>query len=125
MAQSVSALADTHLTREAFTTFCNSVQVAALKIDYCVDIAKPEISFDVFLQGTRIGGGVLNPQSPSVTIEGAISGIKVRATLTADFERKQVSYEIEICVPILGCAKYAGVLFSWLTADFTALRATS
>ena len=96
-----------------FNQVCNSFSIGPLKIDYCVDLAIPQVTFSVFLAGIKIGGGTINPQHPCVTVGGGVAGFKAEATLCVDPAKKQVTYEIEICAPFVGCKKYKGVLFSW------------
>ncbi|PYQ27007.1 MAG: hypothetical protein DMF56_21900 [Acidobacteria bacterium] len=101
------------LDEASFQQFCNSFSVSALTIKYCIDLAIPQVSVEVYLFGARIGGGVINPSNPSITIGGSVAGFKAEVKLTADFTKNQVTYNITLCAPIVGCKNYSGVLFSW------------
>lgn len=101
------------LHETAMQQFCNSFSVGPVRINYCIDLTVPQITFEIYVAGVRIGGGTINPQNPSVTIGGSVDGFKVEATLTADFPARQLKYKIVVCVPILGCTTYEGILFSW------------
>jgi hypothetical protein len=93
--------------------FCNSFSVSALTIKYCLDLSIPQITLDIYIAGVRIGGGTINPSNPSITIGGSAAGFKAEVTIAADFDKKQVTYKITLCVPVFGCTDYSGVLFSW------------
>lgn len=112
-ADALAHIEDGQLDAHALEQFCNSFSVGPVKINYCVDLSVPQITVDVSLAGVRIGGGVINAQNPSITIGGGAAGFKAEVTLTADFGAKQIKYDITVCVPILGCTSYDGVLFSW------------
>jgi len=101
------------LHESALQQFCNSFSVGPVKVNYCLDLSIPQITVEVFVAGVRIGGGTINPQHPTVTIGGSVAGFKAEVTLTADFSKRQLTYKITVCVPILGCKNYDGVLFSW------------
>jgi hypothetical protein len=104
---------DNQIDERALQTFCNSVTIGPVKIEYCVDLTVPEITVKVYLAGILIGSGTINPSNPSITIGGSALGFKAEVTLTADFSKRQVTYKIEVCAPIVGCKAYSGVLFSW------------
>lgn len=97
----------------ALQQFCNSFSVGPVTIHYCVDLTVPQVTFEVYVAGVRVGSGTINAQHPTVTIGGSVDGIKVEATLTVDFEKRQVTYKVTVCVPIVGCTTYSGILFSW------------
>jgi hypothetical protein len=97
----------------ALQLFCNSFSVASVRLDYCLDLSVPQVSFEIYISGVRSGGGVINPQHPTITIGGSVSGFKAEVTLTADFEARQLAYNITVCLPIVGCTNYQGTLFSW------------
>src|ERR1700682_1800851 len=71
------------LHESALQQFCNSFSVGPVKLDYCVDLSVPQVSFEIYVAGVRIGGGIINPQHPSVTIGGSVDGFKAEVTLTA------------------------------------------
>jgi hypothetical protein len=104
---------DGQLDASALQQFCNSFSVGPVTIKYCVDLTVPQITVEIYLAGVRIGGATINPQHPSVTIGGSVAGFKVEVTLTADFSKRQLTYNITLCAPIIGCKTYSGVLFSW------------
>jgi len=92
--------------------FNNSISFGPVKIEYQLDLSIPQITFSVYLLGTRIGGGTVNTTNPSITVGGSIDGFKVEAKLTADFDGKKVTYDISLETP-LGGKHYSGTLFSW------------
>jgi hypothetical protein len=97
----------------ALQQFCNSVSIGPFRIEYCLDLSVPQITIEVYLSGVQIGGGTINTQNPSITIGGSVSGFKAEVTVTADFNKRQATYNITLCAPIVGCTTYQGVLFSW------------
>lgn len=107
------AVAGAGIEEAAFSQFCNSFSVGPVRIKYCLDLTVPQVTFEVYVVGVRIGGGTLNPSKPSLTVGGSVAGFTVKATLTVDFKARQIKYSIKVCVPILGCKTYSGVLFSW------------
>lgn len=111
--RSESAAQTGGLDEATFSQFCNSFSVGPVTIKYCVDLTVPQITVEVYVLGVRIGGGTINPSNPSITIGGSVAGFTVQATLTADFKARQLTYQIKVCVPVLGCKTYSGVLFSW------------
>ena len=113
MPTGLSHIKDEQLHESVLNNFCNSFSVSELKIDYCVDLAIPQVTFTVFLKGIKIGEGTINPDNSCVTVGGGVLGFKAQVTICIDSEKKQVTYEIELCVPFLGCKDYSGVLFSW------------
>jgi hypothetical protein len=104
---------DGQIDPKAFQQFCNSFSIGVLTINYCVDVSVPQVTFTVTLLGVQIGSGTLNAQNPTVTIGGSVSGFKAQVTLSADLSKKQITYDITLCVPIAGCKQFTGVLFSW------------
>ncbi|MEM7049313.1 MAG: hypothetical protein AAF604_06625 [Acidobacteriota bacterium] len=105
---------ESHQVHEsALTQVCNSFSIGPLKIDYCVDLTIPQVTFQVYLAGIKIGGGTINPSNPCIKIGGGALGFKAEVELCIDVDRQQVTYEIEICAPFAGCKDYKGVLFSW------------
>lgn len=100
------------LHESALTSFCNSISLGPLKIDYCIDLSIPQVSFQVYLAGIRIGGGTLNPSNPCVKVGGGALGFKAEVELCLDVAKRQVTYEVEVCA-FGSCTKYKGVLFSW------------
>lgn len=113
MATGLAHIKDDQIHESVLNNICNSFSVSELKIDYCVDLAIPQVTFTVFLKGIKIGEGTINPQHPCVTIGGGVFGFKAEVTICLDPAKKQVTYEIELCVPFLPCKDFKGVLFSW------------
>jgi hypothetical protein len=107
------AAAGAGIDEAAFSQFCNSFSVGPVRINYCVDLTVPQVTFEVYVVGVRIGGGTLNAANPTITIGGSVAGFTVEANLTVDFSARQITYSIRVCVPVLGCRTYSGVLFSW------------
>ncbi len=112
-ATGLAHIQDAQLDAAALEQFCNSLTLGPLKIEYCVDLSIPQITVNVYLAGIRIGGGTINPSNPSITIGGGALGFKAEVTLSADFNARQVTYQVEVCAPFAGCKAYSGVLFSW------------
>lgn len=104
---------ENQLSADVFETFCNSVSIGPVKISFCVDTSTPRITVDIYLSGTRIGGGVLDPQHTTITVGGGIAGVRAEVKLEADFAKKRITYEIKVCLPVIGCRKLTGTLFSW------------
>lgn len=92
--------------------FDNSISFGPVRIEYQLDLSVPQITFSVYLLGTRIGGGTINPTNPSLTVGGSIDGFKAEVKLTADFAGRKVTYDIALETP-LGGKHYSGTLFSW------------
>jgi hypothetical protein len=109
----LTSIQDNQIHQSAMQQFCNSFSVSVLTIKYCVDLAIPQISVEIYLAGVKIGGGTINPNNPSITIGGGALGFKAEVTLTADFTKNQVTYKITLCAPFVGCTDYSGILFSW------------
>ena len=106
-------LKEGQLDPSAMQQFCNSFSVSVLTIKYCLDLAVPQITIEVYLAGIKIGGGTINTSNPSITIGGSALGFKAEVTLAADFSKNQATYKVTLCAPIVGCTDYSGVLFSW------------
>lgn len=104
---------DFQIDEAAFLQYCNHFSVGPLKIDYCVDLTVPRVTFSVFLAGVRIGGGTIDRSEPCVKVGGGAGGFKAEVELCLDLDRKRVVYQIELCAPIVGCRDHKGVLFSW------------
>lgn len=104
---------DGQIDPKALQQFCNSFSVGPLTINYCIDPSGPQVTFTITLAGVKIGSGTLNAQTPTVTIGGSVAGFTAQVTLTADFSASQVTYDITLCAPIVGCTQHTGVLFSW------------
>lgn len=109
----LSDIQEDQIHPSATQQFCNSFSVSALTIKYCLDLAVPQITVEVYLTGVKIGGGTMNPSNPSLTIGGGVIGFKVQVTLTANFDTNQVTYKITFCAPVAGCTDYSGTLMSW------------
>jgi hypothetical protein len=113
MATGLKHIQEFEVDKAVLNQFCNSFSISVLTIDYCIDLSGPAVSFTVSLAGIKIGGGVIDPNNPSITIGGGAFGFKAEVTLTADFSNSKIDYKIEICAPIAGCKDYSGTLFSW------------
>lgn len=109
----LSHIQDGQVDAASLQQFCNSFSISALTIKYCLDLSVPQITVEIYLAGVRIGGGTINPSNPSITIGGSIAGFKAEVTLAADFTKKQVTYNVTLCAPFVGCTTYNGTLFSW------------
>ncbi len=104
---------DNHAHESTLSQFCNSLSIGPLKIDYCVDLTIPQVTFQVYLAGIKIGGGTINPEHPCIKVGGGALGFKAEVELCLDVENRQVTYDVEVCIPIAGCKRHKGVLFSW------------
>lgn len=113
MAKQLDHIQDNQLHDSALSQFCNSLTLGPLKIDYCVDLAVPQVTFQVYLANVKIGGGTLNPDHPCVEIGGGALGFKAEVELCIDVPGRQVTYDITVCAPFKGCKSYKGILFSW------------
>ncbi len=98
---------------QVFNNISSSIGIGPLRIDYSIDLSKPEISATVFLCGISIGGGTINPSNPKITIGGGVAGFKAEVTLEANFAKQEIDYTAEVCAPIIGCTGFNGKLFSW------------
>ncbi|HEX7150305.1 MAG TPA: hypothetical protein VF618_02370 [Thermoanaerobaculia bacterium] len=112
-ANTLAHIKDGQLDAKALQQFCNSFSVGPLTINYCVDLSVPQVTFSVTLAGVTIGSGTLDAQTPSVTLGGSVAGFTAQVTLTADFGQTQVTYDITLCAPFVGCTQHTGILFSW------------
>jgi hypothetical protein len=113
MTTGLDHIQDGQIHESAFNFFTNSISLGPLTITYTVDLSIPQVTFTLTLAGINIGGGTINPQHPCVTVGGGAAGFKAEATLCVVPANKQVTYNIQVCVPFLGCKTYQGVLFSW------------
>lgn len=111
-ANDLSHIADDQVSEAALQTFCNTVHIGPLKIAYCLDLTVPEVTVKVYLLDQLIGGATLNKDHPSVTIGGGVLGQKAEVKLTAEFDKKRVTYEITVKTTF-GSKSYSGTLFSW------------
>jgi hypothetical protein len=102
-----------HIDAAALAFWSNSIEIGPIRIEYSLDLSVPQIAFSVYLSGTRIGGGTINPTNPSVTVGGSVDGFKAEAKITADFAAKKATYDIDVIVPIIGHKHYSGTLFTW------------
>ena len=106
-------IADTQLDASVLESISHSISFGPLTIKASLDLQTLEITFEVYLVGVKIGSGVLDPSNPSVKIKGGVAGFKAEVQLSADFNKKQVTYKVEVCAPLAGCKDYKGTLFSW------------
>jgi hypothetical protein len=53
------------------------------------------------------------PTSSGEKGDQALARRNVQVELCLDVAKQQVTYDITVCVPILGCKDHKGVLFSW------------
>jgi len=113
MATCLDHIQDNEIHESALSSFCNSLSIGPLKVEYCVDLTIPQVTFEVYLAGIKIGGGTINPDHPCVKVGGGAVGFKAQVELCLDVAKQQVTYDITVCVPILGCKDHKGVLFSW------------
>lgn len=113
MATGLKHIQDNQVHESIFNAVCNSFSWGPLKIDYCVDLTIPQVTFHVFLAGIQIASGTINPQNPCVTVGGGALGFKAEVTLCIVPDKKQVTYKAEVCAPIVGCTSKSGILFSW------------
>ena len=90
-----------------------SASFGPLTINWNIDISIPQITVDATLYGTSIGHAVINTSNPNVQIGGSIGIASATVTLSADFTKRQLSYEVE--VKTLGhiVVKKGGILVSW------------
>ena len=93
--------------------FGGTKQFGPLTITYNIDLSIPQITASASLYGVTIGSVVINPSNPSATIGGSVGIGEAEITLTADFDKKEVDYEVN--VEAFGHTIYegSGVLFSW------------
>jgi hypothetical protein len=113
MATGLDHIQDNQLHESVFNLVSNSISIGPLTITYTVDLSIPQVTFTLSLAGVNIGGGTINPQHPCVTVGGGALGFKAEATLCVDPAKKQVTYNVQICAPFVGCKTFEGVLFSW------------
>jgi hypothetical protein len=113
MPKQLDYIQDYQLHESALTQFCNSLTLGPLKIDYCVDLSVPQVTFQVYLAGIKIGGGTINPDHPCVKIGGGVFGFKAEVELCIDAAGQKVTYDATVCAPFVGCKSYKGILFSW------------
>ncbi|MEM7052635.1 MAG: hypothetical protein AAF604_23430 [Acidobacteriota bacterium] len=113
MATGLRHIEDDQIHESTLSQLCNSFTIGALKIEYCVDLSVPQVTFQIYLAGIKIGGGTINPSDPCLKIGGGALGFKAEVELCLNADDSEVTYEIELCVPVLGCKTYKGVLVSW------------
>jgi hypothetical protein len=91
------------------TSSCHDVTFGPVRIKYCVDISKPEVTFEVYLHGTLIAQGTLSQAHPTVTIQKKIGPASVKLTLT--LSGKCIDYDLTAC--LFACFSRKGRLFCW------------
>jgi hypothetical protein len=104
---------DGQIHESVFNFVISSISFGPLTITYTLDLSIPQVTFTLTLAGINIGGGTINPQNPCVTIGGGAVGFKAEATLCVVPANKQITYNVQVCVPFLGCKTYQGILYSW------------
>ncbi len=113
MATNLDHIQSGEIHKSALQAFCNSTSIGPLEIKYCVDLTIPQVSFEVFLAGIKIGGGTVDPNNTCITVGGSVLGFTAQVELCLDVTKQEVTYDITLCVPILPCDTFKGVLFSW------------
>jgi len=84
-----------------------------LTINYNIDLSIPQISANATIYGVSIGNILLNEQNPTATLGGSVGIAKAEATLTVDFTKEELDYDVD--VEAFGHTLYngAGKLFTW------------
>ncbi|MCH9648895.1 MAG: hypothetical protein K0U98_11705 [Deltaproteobacteria bacterium] len=83
-----------------------------LKVEACVDISQLQVSINVSLYGTRIGGCTINSSHPSCSVGGSVGVASAKVEITLDTSTKELTYNIQLCV-LGSCKNLSGVLYSW------------
>lgn len=84
-----------------------------LTIEYSIDLAIPQITGKASLYGAPIGSILLNPEHPDVTLGGSVGIGEAKVELSADFDKKEIDYDVEVSVFGHNVYKGSGRLFSW------------
>lgn len=113
MATGLEHIKDNQFHESVFNEVCNKFSWGPLEIDYCLDLTIPQVTFSISVKGIKIGSGTINPTHPCLTIGGSVLGVKAEVTVCIDPAQKQVTYDAELCIPLLGCQSKKGILFSW------------
>ena len=84
-----------------------------VKITYDLDIQELQLTAKIAISGQTVATMVLNPEHPTATVEKSVGPIKTDATLTVDFSKKEITYDIEVESYGFKLYDHDGTLFSW------------
>jgi hypothetical protein len=90
-----------------------STTFGPLTITWNIDITIPQIVVDATLLGVSIGHAVINKDNPSVTLGGSIGIFTAKATINADFDKRQLMYDVDVRSFGHTVVKKSGILVSW------------
>lgn len=93
--------------------FSGSKTFGPLKVTYDLDIQKLELTASFSLYGHSIGHMVLNPENPTATVSDSVGIAKASASLTVDFAKKEVLYDIDVEAFGEHIVDQKGILYSW------------
>jgi hypothetical protein len=89
-----------------------SISFGPLTLNWNIDISIPQITVDASLLGVSIGHAVINKTNPTATLGGSVGFASANVTLSADFDKHELSYDVD--VKYFGHSiKKNGVIFSW------------
>ncbi|WP_298547843.1 hypothetical protein [uncultured Aquimarina sp.] len=86
-----------------------------LTITYDLDLSIPQLTANATLHGYSIGHVVINPEHPSATLGGSVGIAEAEAevTITANFDKKELDYTVDVEAFGTTFYKGSGKLFSW------------
>ncbi|HEX4962745.1 MAG TPA: hypothetical protein VF173_18055 [Thermoanaerobaculia bacterium] len=112
MANELQHIKDNQVHESIFNSTSHRFSWGPLEINFSVDLNPPQVTFTVYLAKVKIGSGTINAQNPCVKVGGGAAGFKAEAELCVDVAKKQVTYDVTVCAPIVGCQSKKGILFS-------------
>lgn len=98
--------------KSLMNNFSGSKSFGPLTINYDLNTSIPQITVKATLFGISVGSGVINPSNPSITLGGHIGNSKATITLTVDFNRKELDYDVSINLGGIS-SNWKGTLFTW------------
>ncbi len=112
---SATALVQPHyeLDTKTMSGISGSKTFGPLTLTYDIDVAELKVTGSAKLYGAPIGSFELSPQHPEVTIGGSVGIAKAELKLQANFDKKEIDYDVDIEAFGKTIVDSSGKLFSW------------
>lgn len=90
-----------------------SATFGILALSWDIDILSAQVTVDASLMNKPIGHIVLNPASPTATIDEKISFAEAIVVLTGNFTTKEIDYDVDVKMLGNDVVKKQGKLVGW------------
>ena len=82
-------------------------------IAYDVNPSVPQVEVWLEYAGIKLASATLTEDDATASIGGKAEGVTEKATITANFAAKNVTYEVSVSVPFEKTKDYSGTLVTW------------